>query len=67
MAGVDREWLLQELLELDRRMDSLVHSVHDLVATAKETNRQLAEGREHIEKQKKSLSAKSKARFEPHP
>ncbi|KXF77473.1 hypothetical protein ATN84_08855 [Paramesorhizobium deserti] len=67
MAEIDREWLLKELLELERRMDVLVDSMHDLVATSKETNRQIAEGRERIEKLKKLSLAEAQARFEPHP
>ncbi|PYE89738.1 hypothetical protein [Phyllobacterium leguminum] len=58
MAGIDRECLLREILVIDRQVQELKIAMRECVVLLKDTNRELAEGRERIEKTKKALSAK---------
>ncbi|WP_420961920.1 hypothetical protein [Brucella sp. IR073] len=58
MAEIDRECLLREVLVLDRQVQDLAASMHECLVLLQDTNRELAEGRERIEKTKKELSAR---------
>ncbi len=55
MAEVTKEMLYAEVLELDRRLQETAQSLDELVTFMRETNRELAEGRERTEVLKRTL------------
>ncbi|WP_421873359.1 hypothetical protein [Pararhizobium sp.] len=55
MSKVTNEMLYAEVVELDRRLQDTAKSLDELVAFARETNRELTEGRARTEALKRTL------------